>query len=180
MDQSLKLGGLGGRTCAFICAVVVACVLGAATARAQSEEGVKAAFLYNFAKFTEWPAASFSDASAHIVVAFIGSDSLADTFEKNVSGKNVNGREFTVKKLSSAAGAEMCHIVFVAKRELPAELKSKPVLTIGDGDAFASGGGCISFVMDGPKVAFVLNLKAVKGASLKTDPKLEKVAKSVQ
>jgi hypothetical protein len=161
----------------FACAALLAA--GTFSARAQSEEGLKAAFLFNFAKFTEWPGSAFPDASAKIVVGFVGADGLADTFEKNVSGKNANGREFTVKKLADAAGAAECHIVVAGKGDaVVAAAKGKPVLTVGDGEAFAKGGGGIGFVTDGPKVSFVLNLGGVKGAGLKMDPKLQKFAKS--
>jgi hypothetical protein len=168
----------------FFRQLAAAFLVGAAAvtrALAQNEDAVKAAFVYNFAKFVEWPASAFSDANAPIVVAFVGAGSLADTFEQNVKGKNVNGREFSVKRLPAAAGAEAAQIVVVgdAGQSSPVlgAVKGKPVLTIGDIDSFS---GAIRFVKDGAKMGFELDLDAAKGAGLKVDPKLQKVAKNVK
>ncbi len=162
-------------------AVALLGLAAAAKALAQNEDAVKAAFVYNFAKFVEWPAAAFSDASAPITVAFVGAGSLADTFEQNVKGKNANGREFSIKRLPAAAGAEAAQIVVVGDAgqsgAVLGAVKGKPVLTIGDLDGF---NGAIRFVKDGAKIGFELDLDAAKGAGLKVDPKLQKVAKSVK
>lgn len=153
-------------------------------ALAQSEDGVKAAFLYNFAKFTEWPAAAFADASAKISIGFVGGGALADTFSQAITGKNANGREFDVKKLGGAAEAGSCHIVFVSDASqagaVVSATKGKPVLTVGEGEGFTGAGGMIGFVKDGAKVVFELNLEPAGAAGLKVDAKLKSVAKSVK
>jgi hypothetical protein len=150
-------------------------------ALAQSEDAVKAAFLYNFAKFVEWPATAFPDGNAPIIVAFIGGGSLADTFEQNVKGKNANGREFSIKKLSAAGGESGAQILVIADGSQAAAAisatKGKPVLTVADADGVE---GAIHFVKDGPKMGFDLDLDAAKASALKVDPKLQKVAKSVK
>jgi hypothetical protein len=157
---------------------------GATPARAQSEEGIKAAFIYNFAKFTEWPATAFADASAPITVGFVGADSLADLFEKNVVGKNANGRDFAVKRFSSATGTENCQIVFVGDAGQAAAImgaiQGKTVLTLGDSDSFAAAGGMVKFVKDGAKISFDLDFNAINGAHLKLDPKLRQIARSAK
>jgi YfiR/HmsC-like len=169
---------------AVIGLAVVGLIATAGSVLGQSEEGVKCAFLYNFAKFTEWPARAFANNSAPVTVGFIGADALADTFEKNVTGKNANGRDFVVKKLAGTAGAEQCQIVFVGDIGQAAAvlgaLKGKPVLTVGDSDAFASAGGMIAFSKDGAKISFDLDLTAVNGAELKLDSKLQHVARKVK
>lgn len=148
---------------------------------AQSEEGVKAAFIYNFAKFTVWPASAFADASTKLAVGFVGASSLADTFEKNVAGKDANGRQFAIKKLDAGAGAEACHIVVIGDDAKAASvvdaLKGKPILTVGEGEGF---GGVVGFVKEGAKVLFNLNLEPAKASGLTLDSKLQKVAKSVK
>jgi len=178
-DTKLKPGRNAARAAAGIIAAL-AWLAGALAVRAQSEDALKAAFLYNFAKFTEWPASAFSDASARLVIGFIGADALADTFEKNVAGKNANGREFLVKKIADAGAAASCHIVFAGSGGaiVPA-LKGKPVLTVGENEEFAKSGGGIGFVTEGAKVSFVLNAGSVAVTGLKLDPKLHKVARSV-
>ena len=156
----------------------------AASARAQSEDGLKAAFLYNFAKLTEWPAKAFASASAPITVGFVGATPLADTFEQNTKGKNVNGRDFVVKKAAAVGDCADCQIVFVADHaqiaSVTTALKGKPVLIVGDVEGLLASGGMINFIKDGAKVAFELNLDAAKASEIKLDAKLQKIAKSVK
>ena len=153
-------------------------------AAAQSADQVAAAFLFNFAKFIEWPPAAFAGGSAPVTIGFVGKASLAATFEENVKGKNANGREFVIKRLDGAAGAESCHIIFVADAGQAAAVlnavKGKPVLTVGEGEAFLGAGGMIAFSRDGARLVFDVNVGALKAAELKPDPKLEKAARSVK
>lgn len=164
--------------------LVVHALLSVSPALAQSEDAVKAAFLYNFAKFTEWPAGAFPDAKAPIVIGFVGGGALADTFEKAVTGKNANGRDLQVKKLADAAGSESCHIVFVGDGAktgaVVGQVKGKPVLTVSDAAGFVGGGGMIGFQADGGKVGFDMDLDPAKAANLKMDDKVKKIAKSVK
>lgn len=152
-------------------------------ALAQSEDGIKAAFIYNFAKFTVWPDNAFADGGAPITVGFVGADSLADLFAKNVAGKKASGRDFAVKRCSSAAGAETCQIVFVADpSEVDAVLaaaKGKAILTVGDSDRFAAAGGMIRFVKDGAKISFDLDVTSINAAKLKLDAKLRQIAHAI-
>ena len=165
-------------------AVAVFLVVAATSVLGQSEDGIKAAFLYNFGKFTEWPGKAFTDGNTPITVGFIGADSLADMFEKNVTGKNANGRDFVVKKLAGGVGAESCHILFIGDATqvaaVMAALKGKPVLTAGEGDGFSEAGGMIRFIKDGAKVSFDLNLGAASGVALKLDPKVRQIARNVK
>ncbi|HXG47873.1 MAG TPA: YfiR family protein [Methylomirabilota bacterium] len=151
---------------------------------AQSPEVMKAAFIFNFAKLTEWPATAFADDKARICVGFVGAAPMADTFEKAITGKNANGREFEVKRLDGAAGAEACHIVFVGEAaktgDVIGQVKGKPVLTISDADAFAGAGGMIGFLVDGGKIGFELNLASANAVSLKFNDKLKQLAKTVK
>lgn len=169
---------------AWSLAVFVILFAAAPWLQAQTEDGIKAAFVYNFAKFTEWPAGAFADGSAPIIVGFVGAASLADIFEKNVVGKNANGRDFVIKKLSDAAGVEKCQIVYVTSSSqvgaVVAALKSKPVLIVGEGEEILSTGGSIRLFKDGTKIAFDLNLTAIAAVGLKVDPKLQKTAHSVK
>lgn len=159
-------------------------LLAALPSLGQSEEGIKTAFLYNFAKFTEWPAGAFPDDHSAVTVGFVGADSLAASFEKNIAGKNANGRDFVVKRLNGAAGVEECHILFIgAGGEVAALLqavKGKPVLTVGEGDDFVSTGGMIRFVKEGAKLGFDLALDAIREAKLEMDSKVRQIARTVK
>jgi hypothetical protein len=154
------------------------------SALAQSEDGIKAAFVYNFAKFTEWPANAFANDSAPITVGFVGAESLADMFEKNVVGKNANGRDFAVKRLADATGAEICQIIFIGDKSqvagVLAATAGKPILMIGDSDGFATAGGMINFVKDGAKISFDLNVTAINAVHLNLDAKLRQIARNVK
>ena len=174
--------GLLCRTKLILVAAILA--MAAGPAFAQSADGIKAAFIYNFAKFTDWPAGAFAGDSAPITVGFVGADALADGFEKNVTGKNANGRDFAVKKLSGADGVAGCQIVFVGDAgqasAVVAAAKGKPVLTVGDSDGFASAGGMINFVDNGGKVGFDLDVGAVNASGLKLNAKLQGIARNVK
>ena len=157
---------------------------GAYALQAQTEEGIKAAFIYNFSKFIEWPAAAYASPSAPVTIGFIGGNTLADVFEENSKGKNANGRDFVIKRLSGVAGAEECQIVYVADggqiSAVLGALKGKPTLVVGEAENLLDAGGSIRFIKEGAKVVFDLNLANTTAAALKVDPKLQKAARTVK
>ena len=172
------------RRATLILLAAVFAIIAIAPVFGQSADGVKAAFIYNFAKFTDWPAGAFASDGAPVTVGFIGADTLAEGFEKNVTGKNANGRDFAIKKLSSAADAATCQIVFVGDDSQASAVvnstKGKPVLTVGGSDGFAGAGGMINFVDNGGKVGFDLNMTAINASGLKLNAKLQQVARNVK
>jgi hypothetical protein len=147
------------------------------------EYQVKALFLYNFAKFVEWPAAM---RSGPICIGILGSDPFGDVLDRAVAGKIVNGRGFMVKRFSSEMEARQCHIVFVSvadKRRVGSiveGLKGRGVLTVGDSHGFAESGGVINFVIMDDRVRFEVNIRAAEEAGLKLSSKLLSLAKSVR
>ena len=159
-------------------------VAGAVPARAQSEDALKSAFIFNFAKFTTWPASAFGGASAPLIVGFVGSPGLADTFEKSVVGKNVNGHALEVKTYDGAGAVDpSCHVVVVAGAQgkaVVAKVKGKPVLVVGQDAGFLDAGGMINLVVDAGKVGFEISPGAAQGASLELDAKLKSLAKAVK
>lgn len=153
-------------------------------AQAQTADGVKAAFLFNFAKFVEWPAGAFADNNAPVTIGFVGDTPVEATFEAAVKGKNVNGRDLAIKHLAGATGAEACQIVFIADGSqtgaVVTALKGKPVLIAGEPDGLLEAGGMILFATDNGRVVFDLNLSTAAAAGLKVNPKLQKVARNVK
>ena len=117
-------------------------------------------------------------------MGFIGADALAASFEKNIAGKNANGRDFVVRRLAGASGIESCHMVFIGDAGQVASalvsLKGKSVLTVGESDGFLAGGGMIRFIKDGAKIGFDLDLSATSAAKLELDPKVRQIARSVK
>lgn len=157
--------------------------------RAQSElvgeYQVKAAFLYNFAKFVEWPADTFSDTHAAIQLCVMGEDPFGDSLEQTVRGKAIHGRPFAVKRLQPDEDPRLCQILFISSSEkqhltrILGSVRGSSVLTVGDTQHFARLGGIINFVLEESKVRFEINANAAERARLKISAKLLSLARIV-
>jgi hypothetical protein len=148
------------------------------------EYKVKAAFLYNFSKFVEWPANAFPDASAPFVIAVLGDDPFGDALDI-LKGKTVQGRPVVVRRVASLADMGRVNILFVSSSVksrlgsvLPAAEKVH-ALTVGDTQRFRSQGVAIQLVRDGDKIGFEVNLEASRRAGLVISSKLLGLAKAV-
>lgn len=170
----------------FFRALAFACGLGvlAAAARAEGakEYAIKAAYLYNFAKFVEWPANRFADAKSPIVIGIVGRNVFGDELEDAVRGRKVNGRDVVVIEISSEKEMRTAHLLFVAggdeKSFTPAV--GTGILTVGESPEFAELGGMVTFVPQGDKIRFTINLDAAERAGLKLSAQLLKLASAVQ
>jgi hypothetical protein len=167
-------------------AVFYGCVAAARSqANAAGEYQIKAAFLYNFAKFVEWPAGSFSDASAPLRICVLGQDSFTQNLVAITSEKTVNGRKFEIDTVDDLQHARGCHILFIASsvtlpvKQIVEGLRGANVLTVGDINGFVEQGGMINFVLENDRVQFGVNRKAAEQAGLKISSKLLAVAKIV-
>ena len=157
--------------------------------RAQSptagEYQVKAAFLFNFAKFVEWPASSFSDASAPLRICVLGRDPFGEELRNITKEKTVNGRKLEVSQVFDLQVARTCQILFIASSEtarlkqILASLRGTDALTVGDTKGFVEQGGMINFVLENSRVQFEVNRKAAEQGGLKISSKLLSVAKLV-
>ncbi|HTM49610.1 MAG TPA: YfiR family protein [Bryobacteraceae bacterium] len=159
--------------------LVLACVqlAPAGAAEALSEYQVKAAFLYNFVKFVEWPA-TVAEQRGSIVMCVIGKDPFGDALTNVVEGKKVNGRGIEIRKITEVAAAASCHVLFISGSEnarLPEITKAVrvwSVLTVGEYPKFTQQGGIVNFLMDGHRVRFQINARAAVDAGLKISSKL--------
>lgn len=165
---------------------LILCFLAAVTqAQSATEYQVKAAFLFNFAKFVEWPADAFSAADAPLQICVLGQDPFGHEFEQVIVDKNVNGHRIEVVHPSGVPQAKACHIIFVATpekqqvREILRGLRGASVLTVGDTAGFVQMGGVINFVLDENRVRFEINVKAAERAHLKISSRLLTVAKLI-
>ena len=155
-------------------------------ATSASEYQIKAAFLYNFAKFIEWPAEVFHGAGTPMVIGIVGDDPFGSILDQTVNGKTANGRELVVRRFKSHQDLNACHILFISpseKKRLPQileRLKGTSVLTISEVDHFAQHGGIINFVMEGNKVHFEINVDMAERARLKISAKLLTLARVVR
>ena len=143
---------------------------------------VKAAYLFNFAKFVEWPKTAFADENSAIVIGVAGENPFGTTLEDTVAGKRIGGRELQVRQVSSPGAARGCHMLFIADSErarLAQWLNAAnglPILTVGDWEGFAAGGGMIRFYRKDKTIRFRINLTRAEQAHLKISSKLLQVA----
>jgi uncharacterized protein DUF4154 len=150
-----------------------------------TEYQVKAAFLYNFAKFVEWPAGNFPNESAPLKICVFGQDPFGEGLREVTHEKIVNGRKIEVSGVTDLRQAKSCHILFIASSEktqvkqILAGLYGTSVLTVGDSKGFVEQGGMINFVLENERVQFEVNRKTAEQAGLKISSKLLSVAKSV-
>ena len=141
------------------------------------EYQVKAAFLYNFAKFVEWPEQAFSDEQTPFKIGVLGTNPFGNAFDK-VGQKRIKGHSFKVIYFDELPAQEQCHILFVRAEKaalLPQvlrQLDEASVLVIGETEGFVQGGGAINFFLDDGKVRFQINPQAAQRANLKISSKL--------
>jgi hypothetical protein len=167
------------------CALLLGVIQVNAQSEPFSEYQVKAAFLYTFTKFVEWPPEVFSDSSAPIVLGIFGHDPFGSLLTEIVADKTVNGRKVIVKRFKEGQDLRSCHILFVSvseKKHLPqilGDLKESGVLTVSEMEGFAQSGGMIGFVLEKNKVKLEINLEASTRARLKMSAKMLAVARIV-
>jgi hypothetical protein len=156
------------------------------TARAQdvTEPALKAAFIYNFAKFTDWPADALPPASP-FNACVLGDVALGDALERAMVGRRLSGREIGVTRVQPGAAMRSCHLLYISGlawaqiEALTTSLRGAPVLTIGDADDFTRVGIAQVFVQSG-KMRFNFNLDIAKQARLQLSSKLLALAAHVR
>jgi hypothetical protein len=159
------------------------CLTPRAAAQPPGEYAVKAAFLYNFAKFVEWPAQAFPSADAAFSMCVLGPDPFGEALDAAVANERIQGRPLVVRRLDVWDGSARCHILFVSSALQPqfAALLGagtfSRTLTVGDGDAFLQAGGHISFFLEENRVRFAINAESVARSDLQISSKLMRVAR---
>lgn len=148
-----------------------------------SEYDVKAAYLFNFGRFTEWPAPIGSQETFSICI--MGGNPFRDVLDGIVAGEHLNGQKVVVRHVSTVHEASECRILFVSASEsyryklVLGSLSGAPVLTVSDLPDFTSNGGMIQFMAQGDRVRFQVNLSAAQKAHLTLSSQLLKVATRV-
>jgi hypothetical protein len=164
-------------------------LLGAVPALAadgSTDAQVKAAFVYNFAKFTEWPASAFASPQAPIHLCLSGVDEAQAKAFSGIAGKPVQGREVRIKRNPTSAEIGDCNILYVGDdepRRAQAALqaaRNTNVLTVSDSDGFADSGGVIGLVYADNRIQFEVNLGAAQRAGLKIASQVLKIARVVK
>jgi hypothetical protein len=166
------------------------------------EYKLKAAFLYNFIQFVDWPEEKFSDDNGTITIGIIGNDPFRNAFDP-IKDKKIEGRAVVIErfesfeKLKNPAEKDKpesdqeietltkCHLLFICSseqknlKEIIDLLKDHSVLTVADMQGFLESGGIVNFVIEENKVGFEINIAAAKHAKLKIRSQLLRLAKRV-
>jgi YfiR/HmsC-like len=169
------------------CAIALGILLFAgARAEEANEYQVKAAFLYNFAKFVEWPPQAFKSPADPIVIGVLGKNPFGDSLAAAVAGKAWAGRTFQVREIATAQQAAGCQIVFISSSErkrlaaLLAGMGSAAVLTVGETDNFTAAGGIVNFKIEAGSVRLQINVEAARKQQLHISAKLLSLAEIVE
>lgn len=166
-------------------------VLGAAwlltsTASSQSppsEQEVKAAYLYHFTRFVEWPSQSAPEDAFEVAV--LGADQFGQVVERTLVGKTIGDRPLSVRRISRADEAPHAAILFIGSEDgqLPGILQAlagRSVLTVGDASGFAERGGIIGFTVAAQRVRFDINVEQANRSGLRISSEMLKLARVVK
>jgi hypothetical protein len=172
-------------------AVALALLVGSSCARAESdamvaEYRIKAAFLFKFLGFIEWPPAVFDRADAPFFIGVVGAGTLATELEQIASGRQVNGHPVRVRVLGRGDSIAGVQVLFVGRADAPrlgnvvAAADSAPMLLVSESEAALAQGTAINFVVVDDKVRFDVALHSINRAGLKISARLLAVARMVQ
>lgn len=149
-----------------------------------SEYEVKAAFLYNFVKFIEWPAGSFADDQSPLTFCVLGDDPFGKGFDP-IRSKTIHNRPVSIRHIDDPAAAGACHLLFISASEqdrvddLLGSLDNRGILTISDMKKFALSGGMIAFVTVENKIRFEINIRSANRSGITIGSQLLKLARTV-
>jgi hypothetical protein len=146
------------------------------------QSAIKAAFLFNFTGFIEWPSIAFKDADQPLVIGILGDNPFGSYLSDIILNENKNGHPLKIKYFTKAEDVSNCHILFITKRKqeqlikVLALLKDSSILTVGDDPDFIKYGGIVRFFTEGNKVKFQINADAAKEINLILSSKLLRLA----
>jgi hypothetical protein len=153
-----------------------------------SEYLIKAGFIYNFAKFVEWPATAFSQPDSPIMIGVLGTDPFGSVLDHLVEDKKIGPRGFVVKRYKwgkDLKDLKECKILFVSASEkahideIVQAVKGLPILMVGETPGFAERGGIIRFTLEDNRVRFEINVDAAHQADLNISSRLLTLAKII-
>ena len=179
-----------GRSMRRLAVVALMCLCNAASPRLAAAQittasTLKAAFLYNFAKFTEWPSDALAPAQ-RLSLCVMGDASVADALEQTIQGRQVEGHELSVRVVKISDPIRACHLLYAgglnAQRstQLLQALHGAPVLSVADSDRFAESGGVAQLILEGDRMRFAVNVASARRARLTLSSKLLNLAKIVK
>ena len=187
--HATRPGRLGGACCGL--AVALALLFGNSCARAESdttaaEYRIKAAFLFKFVGFVEWPPATFERADAPFTIGVLGNATLGNELEQIVAGRQVTGHPVRVRVLGRGDSSAGLQVLFVGLSEaghlgaVVAATDGVSTLVVSESDGALALGSAINFVVVDDKVRFDVALHSINRAGLKISARLLAVARVVQ
>jgi len=150
------------------------------------EYQVKAAFLYNFVKFVEWPGVRGGSSQNPIVIGILGPDPFGPVLDRTFADKMVGGRRFELRRYGTVEELQLSHVLFVSstlKRDwskVLAAVQGTPVMTVSDEGGFVKSGGIIELLLEDNKIRFDIHLSAGKRSGLKISAQLLQLARRVE
>lgn len=164
---------------AFLVALATTVALRAAAPPTANEDAVKAAFIYNFALFVEWPAEA--QHAGPFVLGVLGDDAFADVLTEVTRGKTTNRRPVQVRRLTAVDDPRSCQLIFIGAAAdkqgvVLRRARGYPVLTVGETADFLRDGGIIRFVIENDQLRFQIHPAAAAASGLHIDPQLKRVA----
>jgi hypothetical protein len=163
--------------------LAIAVVTGTVSAQGLEYE-VKAAFIYNFVPFVEWPPAALGDSPAPFRMCLYGDDPFGERLARMVRGEQLKDRPIVIERVPVNAAASHCHLLFVPATQagrVAAAIRAAaggPVLSIGESPDFIRSGGMINLVVDGGRVRFDVNAAAAAARGLTVSSKLLRIARN--
>lgn len=172
-----------------VCVMVLLLSSGSVPLSSQSapsvEYQVKAAFLFNFAKFIEWPTDAFPNEKTPITLCVFRYDPFGGVLDEVIRGKTINNRDLAARRITELPDLKGCHLVFISNREdkllgeIEKDVAGASVLVVGEGPEFAERGGSVQFFLEQNKLRFAINVDAVQRARLQVSSKLLALARIV-
>jgi hypothetical protein len=167
----------------FHCAVATLLAAPAEGPQAVSEYKVKAAFLFNFAKFVEWP--ERQDDTGSVTIGVIGLDPFGENLDQVVRDKTVGTKRIAIRRFAGLEQLEPCDILFISPSEssrldeILKALDGTATLTVGEDEGFVRRGGVIRFFTEESRIRFEINLEAAEYEGLRLSSRLLRVARTV-
>jgi hypothetical protein len=162
---------------ALLAALVLATVKVHADDVQRREDQFKAAYLFNFVKFVEWP----TSAADTLTVCFLGGQGVHEALASGIDAKRVGPRKLIVRRIEPPASVASCEVLYADAGSVDLSLSAGlPVLTVSDAPQFATHGGMIELFTENHRLRFVINVANVHKAGLRISSDLLKLAASVQ
>lgn len=150
------------------------------------EYAIKAAYLYQFGRYIQWPPESFTDSQSPLIIGLLGPDPFGGVLNEITRTKRIEGRPIIVRQFASMADYSACHILYVNASVAPEQkaaaiqrTQGKPILLVGEEPGFAERGGTVTFFMEENRIRFEINTDVAKQDQLKISSKLLSLAKII-